>query len=168
MASARGNQGLAVVAPGRSGEELEQAAVWFCGHCGARSEPDGAEFTTRVCRSCNLGLLLQADAGVAPEPGAAFMVLDSAMSICGLSKRAEKLLATTETAAVNHHVTELVVPADAEAHAPANLAVAVTWAARGDPTARKVVVRPSRTFGVRLKARIASCGPPRAALLVFD
>ena len=45
------------------------------------------------------------------------------------------LLATRETEAVNRHVTELLVPADAEAQGPANLAVAVTWAARGDDAA---------------------------------
>jgi hypothetical protein len=73
-----------------------------------------------------------------------------------------------EPEAVNRHVTELVVPADAEAQGPQNLAVAVTWAARGDESTRTVTVRPANIFGVRLKARIASCGPRRAALLVFD
>ena len=29
-------------------------------------------------------------------------------------------------------------------------------------------VRPWNTFGVRLRARIAPCGPPRAALVVLD
>jgi hypothetical protein len=96
------------------------------------------------------------------------MVIDGTLSVCALSEAAERLLATSETEAVNRHVTELLVPADAEAQGPENLAVAVTWAARGDQTTRTVVVRPATTFGVRLRARIASCGPPRAALLVFD
>jgi hypothetical protein len=30
------------------------------------------------------------------------------------------------------------------------------------------MVRPANTFGVRLTARIDSCGPPTAALIVFD
>jgi hypothetical protein len=29
-------------------------------------------------------------------------------------------------------------------------------------------VRPWNTFGVRMRARIATCGPPRAALIVLD
>jgi hypothetical protein len=29
-------------------------------------------------------------------------------------------------------------------------------------------VRPWNTFGVRLRSRVASCGPPRAALVVLD
>jgi hypothetical protein len=69
---------------------------------------------------------------------------------------------------VNRHVTELLMPADAEARGPENLAVAVTWAARGDQSTHKVVVRPANVFGIRLQARIAPCGPPRAALLVFE
>ena len=85
-----------------------------------------------------------------------------------LRERTEALLATRETDAVNRHVTELVVPADAETQAAQNLAVAATWAARGEERAAAVTLRPTNTFGVRLRARIASCGPPRAALVVFE
>jgi hypothetical protein len=90
------------------------------------------------------------------------------MSVCAVSAAAEKLLAMNETDAVNRHLTELIVPADAETAAGHNLAVAVTWAARGDEGARHVTVRPASTFGVRMRARIASCGPQRAALLIFE
>jgi hypothetical protein len=115
-----------------------------------------------------MGLVLTADADVAPQPGGAFIVIDGTLSVCAVSAAAETLLATSETDAVNRHVTELLVPADAEAAGPQNLAVAVTWAARGDDGSNAVTVRPANTFGVRLRARIASCGPPRAALLVFE
>jgi hypothetical protein len=110
---------------------------------------------------------LQAGADAAPEVGGAFIVLDDSLSVCAVSRAAEQLLATHETDAVNSHVTELVVPAEAEAPDRHNLAVAVTWAARGDGSTRTVTVRPSNTFGIRVKARIASCGPARAALMVF-
>ena len=76
--------------------------------------------------------MLEATADVAPTAGDPFLVLDSSLSVCAVSDAAERLLATPETDAVNRHVTELLVPADAEAQGPANLAVAVTWAARGD------------------------------------
>jgi hypothetical protein len=105
---------------------------------------------------------------VAPDAGAAFVVLDDSLSVCAVSKAAEELLAISETDAVNRHVTELLVPADAETQGAENLAVAVTWAARGDESTHKVVVRPANVFGVRMQARIARCGPPRAALLVFE
>lgn len=141
-------------------------SVSFCSHCGARPETVGA--ASRVCQSCELGLLLESAADVAPGPGSAFMVLDSSLSICAVSAAAEELLATQETDAVNRHVTELLVPADAEAQDRENLAVAITWAARGDEGFRRAVVRPANTFGVRLSVRIAGCGPKRAALVVFE
>jgi hypothetical protein len=147
--------------PGRS--------ALFCGHCAKRASwPTVAEAPSRVCQSCGLGLLLECDENAAPDVGAAFIVIDSTLSVCAVSAAAERLLATPETDAVNRHVTELVVPADAEAQGAQNLAVAITWAARGDDTRRKVVVRPSNTFGIRIPARIATCGPPRAAIVVFE
>ncbi len=121
-----------------------------------------------MCETCGLGVLLEASSDVAPPNGGAFMVLDRSLSVCALSASAERLLAARETEAVNRHITELLVPADAEAQGPAGLAAAVTWAASGDDTPRTVTVRPANTFGVRLTARIGSCSPPRAALLVFD
>jgi hypothetical protein len=96
------------------------------------------------------------------------MVLDGSLSVCALSESAEELLATREIDAVNRHITELLVTADAETDARASLAAAVSWAARGDFAMRNIVVRPANTFGVRIRARITSCGPPRAALLVFE
>ena len=142
--------------------------VSFCSHCGARPAADPRGPSSRVCGVCGLGLLLEASADTAPAPNGAFLVLDATLSVCAVSAAAEQLLAARETEAVNRHITELVVPADAEAQGPANLAAAVTWAARGDEEPRRVVVRPANTFGVRLGAQISSCGPPRAALLVFD
>ena len=112
--------------------------------------------------------MLESRADVAPAAGDAFLVLDSWLTVCAVSAAAEQLLATIETDAVNRHITELVVPADAEAQGPANLASAVTWAARGDDSMRRVIVRPANTFGVRMSVRITSCGPPKAALLIFD
>ncbi len=145
---------------------VRQELVGFCSHCGAHSEQKHTN--SRVCSTCGLGLVLQATGDVAPDPGDAFVVLDSSLSVCAVSAAAEGLLETVETDAVNRHVTELIVPADAEAQGAANLAAAVTWAARGDETARRVFIRPANTFGVRVPARIASCGPPTAALILFD
>ena len=141
--------------------------VSFCSHCGDRpTDPPGAA-SSRVCAECGLGLMLECAADAAPPVAGAFLVLDSRLSVCGVSAAAERLLATLETDAVNRHVTELVVPADAETGRD-NLAAAITWAAMGDTTTRRTVVRPANTFGIRLTARIAACGPTRAALIIFD
>jgi hypothetical protein len=147
--------------------EAPAPIVSFCTHCGARPEAEEAcGPAERVCGRCHLGVLLETRADCAPRPGDAFLVIDNSLSVCAVSAAAEKLLATQETDAVNRHITELLVPADTETGGE-TLAVAITWAARGDSGTRRVFARPAHTFGVRLSARIGSCGPPRAALLVF-
>jgi hypothetical protein len=112
--------------------------------------------------------MLESREDVAPRPGDAFLVLDRSLSVCAVSNAAEQLLATNEPDAVNRHITDLLMPADAEESNGQSLSLAVAWAARGDGTIRTVTVRPANTFGIRLTARIGSCGPPRGALLVLD
>jgi hypothetical protein len=154
-----------VVAPAPAPAPEPGPRVSFCGHCGARPSHQPR---SRVCESCNFGILLEAREDLAPAEGQAFIVLDASLSVCAVSDGAEQLLAVQETDAVNRHVTELIVPADAEAQSTHNMAIAIMWAARGDEGPARVAVRPTNTFGVRLSATIATCGPPNAALLVFD
>lgn len=136
----------------------------FCGHCGKQPEGDAHE---RVCSSCGLGLLLHAPADTAPTQSDPFLIIDSALSVCGISRHAESLLGITEVDAVNRHIGEYLVTADVEAPAGSSLAAVLAWAARGDGDRRTVTVRPANTFGVRWEAVIAPCGPPNGALLVL-
>jgi hypothetical protein len=85
-----------------------------------------------------------------------------------MSHQAEKLLGVGEELAVNRPVAELLVGADAEARGKASFAQAVADAAAGDGDPLYATVRPWNTFGVRMRARVAPCGPPRAALVVLD
>ncbi len=112
--------------------------------------------------------MLTAPAELAPIEGDAFLVIDTRLTIQALSQAAEPLLAIREHEAVNRLLTELLLPADAEAPAAAGLAAAIVRAAYGDDPEYRVTVRPSRTFGVRLEGRIAPCGAPPAALLVLS
>jgi PAS domain-containing protein len=122
----------------------------------------------RVCRSCGLGVMLETRKDIAPSHRDAFLVIDSALLVQALSWRAETLLGVTEESAVNRPVVELLAPADAEAGRPAGFAAALADAAAGADDPVTAFVRPWNTFGVRLRARIASCGPPRAALVVLE
>jgi hypothetical protein len=151
--------------------EAPAPLVAFCSHCGTRPtpRPDGTAAThSRVCASCGLGLILESPADVAPSAGDAFLVLDHSLAVCAMSEAAERLLAASEPDVVNRHVSDLLMPAGAEEKNGAGLSAAVAWATRGDVGTRTAVVRPANTFGIRLTARIASCGPPRAALLVLE
>jgi len=147
--------------------EAPAPLVAFCSHCGARPNV-AADTSSRVCAACGLGLILESSADVAPSAGGAFLVLDHSLAVCAVSEAAERLLAASEPDVVNRHVSDLLMPAEAEEKNGTGLSAAVAWAARGDPGIRTAVVRPANTFGIRLTARIASCGPPRAALLVLE
>jgi hypothetical protein len=101
-----------------------------------------------------------------PTERDAFLVIDNALLVQAMSRRAQGLLAVSEEEAVNRPLSELLVSADAEG-AGNRLAAAVADAAQGSGEPMNVFVRPWNTFGVRMRARIAPCGPPRAALLVL-
>jgi hypothetical protein len=142
---------------------------WFCGHCAAPAPGDQPPApTARVCRACGLGLLLETRREVLPADRDAFLVIDDALSIQAMSRRAQILLAVCEEEAVNRPVLELLAPADAEADGTSSFAARIIDAARSDDNPASAFVRPWNTFGVRMRARIAPCGPPRAALIVLQ
>lgn len=150
------------------GEAVVRPSVLFCGHCGrAPAETPPTVPESRVCRRCGMGLMLRAPADAAPSASDPFLVVNGALTVCGMSREAERLLDVEETVAVNRHVGEFLAPADAEAPTGENLAALLSWAVRGDAPPRSVCVRPANVFGVRYWARIGACGPPRAALVVL-
>jgi PAS domain-containing protein len=140
---------------------------WFCGHCAA-PQGDAPPPHARVCPSCGLGLLLETRRDVVPGRQDAFLVIDSALLVQAVSRRAQTLLGVTEEGAVDRPVVELLAPADAEAQGRAGFAAALADAAAGADEPSSSFVRPWNTFGVRMRARIATCGPPRAALVVLE
>jgi hypothetical protein len=143
--------------------------LWFCGHCASPSPGGAPPPTARVCTSCGLGLLLEAREDVVPDARDAFLVVDSSLLIQAMSREAQSLLGMTEELAINKPVAELLVPADAETQGRTGFAAAIAQAADGqDPDNGRSFVRPWNTFGVRMRARIATCGPPRAALVVLE
>ncbi|MEA2194965.1 MAG: hypothetical protein QOG42_1399 [Solirubrobacteraceae bacterium] len=142
--------------------------VSFCGHCGQRPDPAEAPPASRVCGHCALGLVLQAGADVAPRPDEPFLVVDTSLSVCAMSAAAEALFGIDETDAVNKHVADFLVPADANAPSAENLLALLVDVAVGSAEACTTVVRPRQEFGVRFWARIGPCGSPRAALLVLS
>jgi PAS domain-containing protein len=147
--------------------EIEWA--WFCGHCAAPSPgSDAPPPTARVCSSCGLGLLLETRRDTAPGPRDAFLVIDTSLLVQAMSRRAQALLELTEAEAVNRPVAELLVTADAEPRSCTGFAGAIVGAAGGAEDAVTAFVRPWNTFGVRMRAKVAPCGPPRAALVVLE
>jgi hypothetical protein len=144
--------------------------LWFCGHCAAQL-PDGSAPPPngRVCSSCGLGLLLEAREDAVPADREAFLVVDASLLVQAVSAEAETFLGVTEELAIDKPVANLLTSADAEAQNRTSFAAAIVQAAEGeDPEPTKRFVRPWNTFGVRTRSRIATCGPPRAALVVLE
>jgi hypothetical protein len=114
-------------------------------------------------------MMLETRADAIPTDRDAFVVVDSRLLIQALSRDAQRLLAVSEEDAIDTRVSELLMPADAETSNGTGFAAAIADAAQGlaaDVT--RSFVRPWNTFGVRMRAKIAMCGPPRAALIVLD
>jgi hypothetical protein len=111
--------------------------------------------------------MVSAPPDAAPTPQDPFLLVDGQLSICAVSRLAEELLLTSETEVVNSHIGDLLVPADAEVGGPEALINLIVHAARGTGATHHVVLRPAKEFGIRFWARIAPCGPPRAALVVL-
>lgn len=140
--------------------------VRFCGHCG--HPPRDPDAQTRVCDRCHLGIVLSTNQELAPTTSEPFLIVDRTLSVCAVSRRAERLLGVEEPAAVNRLLTEFIVPADAERAAQDNLLSLVVTAASGVMPMARAVIRPTGEFGVFFEARIGVCGPPPAALVVLS
>jgi hypothetical protein len=125
--------------------------------------------TMRVCDRCCHGLLLEACSDAAPQADEPFLVVDSRLRVQAVSRTAEKFLAVREEAVTDLPVADLLVSADADAQPEQCLTSLLARSAiDGDVDLETTFVRPRDTFGVRLPARISVCGPPRAALIVFE
>jgi hypothetical protein len=144
----------------------DEEVVSFCSHCARRAPAQVPN--ARVCKRCGFGVILEADVGLAPHEDEAFLVVDRAMCVGALSRHAEKLLEISETTAVNCHLSDLLSPAEVEPGNSRSLAMAIASAVHGEPGAQRLAVRPANMFGIHLKARLGSCGPHPAALIVFE
>jgi lipopolysaccharide/colanic/teichoic acid biosynthesis glycosyltransferase len=150
--------------------EPEPPGSWFCGYCGVAPADGAAPIPTmRVCDRCRHGLLLEACSDAAPQADEPFLVVDSRLRVQAVSRTAEKFLAVREEAVTDLPVADLLVSADADAQPEQCLTSLLARSAiDGDVDLETTFVRPRDTFGVRLPARISVCGPPRAALIVFE
>jgi hypothetical protein len=142
---------------------------WFCGYCAA-APADGLvpSPSGRVCASCGLGVMLETRADAIPTDRDAFLIVDDRLLTQAVSRDAQRLLAITEPEAIDTPVSGLLIAAEAESPDRTGFAAMIAQAAQGlEPETAGSVVRPWNTFGVRMRARIAICGPPRGALIVL-
>ena len=141
---------------------------WFCGYCGTAAPEALPLPISRVCEHCAAGLLLEAPADVAPDCNDPFLVVDARLTIQAVSRRAEQIFNVVEADVTDVPITDLLTDADVEIDDSQSFATALLSAALDDEGRRSTFVRPRDAYGIRIRARISHCGPPRAALIVLE
>ena len=151
-------------APAAPPQRLER--IRFCSRCAtttAEPEPHPLPYGfDRVCGRCGMGVMLSAARRALPDSGAAFLVVTREGSISAVSESAEALVGD-EAGLLGMPVTTAVTSPTGDAHLVRSLA----RAACGDRDVVEIAVSSAAKAGP-LGARVTSCGPPRAALLVLE
>jgi hypothetical protein len=140
---------------------------WFCSQCAAVPGHQSVSPLARSCPACGMGLLVETRADAVPSRGDAFLIVNSGLRIQALSWPAATLLDVRVEEAIDRPVAGLLTAADAESRGPGELINVLHAASTQSDQLQSLFVRPLDAFGVRMAARIAPCGPPRAALVVL-
>jgi hypothetical protein len=141
--------------------------VSFCGHCGLPPSVAPDEEGARICAHCGLGLVLATRSDSAPGPEEPFFVVDAALRLSAVSLEAEAVIQCSEPAAVGNFLGQFLTPAEIGTPLSENFFALVRRAARHRTPPRQAVVSLASGDGDLYRARIGSCGPPRAALVVL-
>jgi hypothetical protein len=161
---------LTRIGPSVAPAEVDRtASVRFCSRCGHLSDqPRGhLHVPQRVCAQCELGVLLtcRQDA-FADQAAAAFLICTYELTVSAVSEAAEQIVGPQDRLVGTDLLDLATCPLGDE-----QLARHTALAAQ---RAREPVVVPMRLRSERgaeagmLAARIATCGPPRAALVTLE
>jgi hypothetical protein len=154
--------------PSAQAESAPSTPIRFCSRCGHPSEepPGRFERQRRVCDRCGMGVLLRCSREALPGTAAAFLICTFELTVSAVSEGAERIFGAEETI-LGHGLLDLVTsPLGAD-----QLARYVSLAAQRpcDPVVMPLrPVSPEAKAVGTLAARIATCGPPRAALVTVE
>jgi hypothetical protein len=142
--------------------------IRFCSRCGHPSdEPAGRpELRRRVCDRCGMGMMLTCARDALPGDAAAFVICTYELTVTAVSEAGERIFGK-EGKVVGAHLLDLVTSplGDDQLSRHASLAAQRPC----DPLVMPLRLAASRTKWVgTLAARIATCGPPRAALVTVE
>jgi hypothetical protein len=143
--------------------------IRFCSRCGhpADEPPHRPHLRGRVCESCGMGMMLTCSRDALPGDAAAFLIVTFDLTISAVSEAGEKIFGSEESL-VGLHVLDLIGSPLGDDQLARHVGQAAQRAC--DPVVmpvRLVSGRRARTVGT-LAARIATCGPPRAALVTVE
>jgi hypothetical protein len=149
-------------------DELRAERVRFCSRCGAAAEargPTGPEpGLERVCGECGMGVLLTCAREAVPDRADVFLVVTEDLTISAVSEDGEGVFGSEASLVGSSLLSSMSSPLGDE-----TLTRLIAEAATGS---REVHTIPLYAAGPRarrfrrLEGRIATCGPPRAALVV--
>jgi hypothetical protein len=154
---------------GASVRERERP-IRFCARCGYPSEDPpgraGRFLRDRICRRCEMGLMLSCSRDALPGTAAAFLVVTFELLVSAVSEAGEKIFGA-EPSLLGTPALEVVTSPMGDDYLARHLAYAAQHESEPVVLPVRLVAGSTRKVGT-MAARIATCGPPRAALVTVE
>jgi hypothetical protein len=143
-------------------------SIRFCSRCGDSSEEpvERVERHRRICDQCGMGMLLTCSHDALTDTAAAFLICTFELTVSAVSESAERIFGA-EDAILGQSLLDVVTSPLGSDHVARYASLAAQRPS--DPVV--MPVRPVAAEGEQagiLTARIATCGPPRAALVTVE
>jgi hypothetical protein len=142
--------------------------IRFCSRCGYPSdEPPGRPARARrVCDRCGMGMVLTCPRDALPGEAAAFLILTFELEVSAVSEAGEKIFGG-ERGLIGTFLLDLLTSPMGDDQLARHTGIAAQR--HCDAVVLPVRLRSERAGDVgTMAARIATCGPPRAALLTVE
>jgi hypothetical protein len=143
--------------------DLSQA---FCSYCGYPPVGLSRASAHRVCMRCEMGVVLQAPAGLGPRYDDPFVIVNRQLAVQAVSRHAEVALSIDEPAGVDAPLEDFLICKNGDRERGA-LTALVELAFAGAESSKKLELRAVANPELQLQGRVTSCGPPPGALLVL-
>jgi hypothetical protein len=142
--------------------------IRFCSRCGRPAdEPAGRpELRRRICERCGMGMMLSCARDVLPGDAAAFLICTFDLTVTAVSQAGERIFGK-EDKVVGRSLLELVTSPMGDDQLTRHASLAAQRACDPLVMPLRLASSGSRKVGT-LAARIATCGPPRAALVTVE
>jgi hypothetical protein len=145
-----------------------QRPIRFCSRCGQPSEdpPGRPELRRRVCERCGMGMVLTCPRDALPGEAAAFLIVTYELRVSAVSESGEKIFGR-EQGLIGAQLLDLLTSPLGDDQLVRHTGTAAQRPC--DPVVMPVRLASkwARRVGT-MAARIATCGPPRAALLTVE
>jgi hypothetical protein len=142
--------------------------IRFCSRCGhpADEPPGRPELRRRICERCEMGVLLSCSREALPGDAAAFLICTYDLSVTAVSEAGEVMFGVEEEI-VGKSLLDLVASPLGSDQLARHAGLAAQRAC--DPIVMPLRLTNENADAVgMLAARIATCGPPRAALVTVE